>query len=94
VGFFGRSLEALSRITKETLDVPSETTPFPGKILYPLDFFPLPNATQQGLIDQFVSVLERQLDITKTEISLASEWTKNPPDGTEGQSLQEYMKNA
>jgi len=88
VGLFGRNLEDLLRIANETLDVPREAKRLPTRILYPVDFFPLPNSVHQDLMDNFVSVLERHLNVKRTEISLASEWDKT---AHQHQGLREYM---
>jgi hypothetical protein len=91
VGIFGRSLDDLLRLTEETLDVPRDPLPFPTKILYPVDFFPLPDPIHQELVEQFVAVLERYLDTKRTEVNLAAEWSKSAPAGVQRQGLQEYM---
>jgi hypothetical protein len=59
--------------------------------LYPVDFFPLPNPAHQKLVEDFVAVLERYLNITRTEMSLAEEWSNSAMANAKGQPLQEYM---
>lgn len=88
MGLFGRNLQDLLHIANETLDVPRETKGLPTRILYPVDFFPLPNPVHQDLMENFVSVLERHLNVKRTEISLASEWGKT---ARQKQGLQDYM---
>jgi hypothetical protein len=61
VGHFSRTLEDLRYIVANTLDLPSHSTKFPSKILYPLDFFPHSNPKHQAMVDEFVSLLESLL---------------------------------
>ena len=71
--------------------VSTETEQLPTKILYPVDFFPLSDPTHQELIEEFVTVLERYLNTTRTEVNLTAEWSKSAVVDAKGQVLQEYM---
>ncbi len=60
VGLFGRSIDDLYTLAEETLDVISTKRSIadPVRLLYPLDFFPLPDPTHQSLMEEFIGVLE------------------------------------
>ena len=71
----------------------------PQRIIYPTDFFPLPDPTHQHLVEEFVEKLEGYLGVSKTEVSLAQLWKDKPPataslkvGENEEESLQNYMK--
>lgn len=93
-GLFARSLNDLYHITKETLTVAADTRGLPKTLLYPLDFFPLPDPNHQKLIEEFVQVLEGYLGVRKVEIRLDRIWSKNPPAPASNETLQEYMAKA
>ena len=65
---------------------------YPGRILYPKEFFPTMNDSQQAILDEFVSVLENQLKVKRTIFSFTETWSKNPPAVAKGKSLQEYLE--
>jgi hypothetical protein len=67
---------------------------FPSKILYPLEFYPLANAKQQALTDEFISILEDFLGVKRTPFSFAEEWEKNPPEAAGGVPLLKYTEKA
>jgi len=95
VGLFGRSLHDLYTLAEETLDfspdTDGDTHAAVKKILYPIDFFPMPNGVDQILMDEFITALEEHLGIKRTKVYLADEWEKAPPPSASGQSLQKYM---
>nr|POF14265.1 amidase 1 [Quercus suber] len=70
-------------------DPPSKE--FPKSILYPTDFFPHDNASQQAMIDEFVQTLERFLGVKHTRITLTDEWQKKPPEEAHGMSLEKFL---
>jgi hypothetical protein len=70
--------------------VASHIKQFPKNILYPTEYFPLKDAGQQKIIDQFVQIMENFLGVKKTTFSLAGRWTENPPAEANGKSLDEY----
>lgn len=95
VGLFGRSLDDLASIVKHSLDLNiDEGMALPRRIIYPNDFFPLPDPAHQKLIDSFVEQLETHLGVQRTEVSLAQLWEDMPPSDSHAasQSLQDYMK--
>lgn len=67
---------------------------FPCAILYPTDFFPSQDETQQQIVESFISTLENFLGVKKTDFSLADRWTESPPPEAEGRTLAEYMIRA
>jgi hypothetical protein len=67
---------------------------FPYKILYPKEFYPLANAKQQALTEEFISILEDFLGTKRTPFSFADEWHKNPPKGARGMPLLKYTEKA
>lgn len=98
VGLYGRSLLDLEFIVEQSLrsshlqaDVKK---PLPTRILYPKDFFPLANAEQQALYENFLQKLEAYLGVKRIEVNLAQLWADKPPSDSdaEGLKLQEYMK--
>lgn len=91
MGLFGRSLHDLYGLTKRTLDVPADTAWMPKTILYPVDFFPMPDQTHQSLMEEFVTVFEQYLNIKRTEVNLAKKWEEDPPPSAAGQTLQQYI---
>lgn len=91
VKLFGRSLDDLDMIAKESLDAPSDQTKHPKQILYPVDFFPLADHAQQQLIEDFIAVLEASWRAKKTKINVTRIWEKKAPTKAKGQTLQQYM---
>ncbi|KAK6527768.1 hypothetical protein TWF694_004748 [Orbilia ellipsospora] len=93
IGFFSRSLSDLHKVSLETLNIPNCTN-YPKRIIYPLDFLPKQDKTQQAMIEEFVSVLEKFLGVKRVEINMAERWDKCPPAAANGKSLKEYLKNS
>lgn len=91
VGPFSRSLDDLHHLVSKTLDVIDNTTKFPARILYPLDFFPHSNPKHQAMVDEFISVLEKFLGTKRLEFSLAERWAQCPPVEAGGKPLKEYV---
>ncbi|KAJ5726505.1 uncharacterized protein N7483_007862 [Penicillium malachiteum] len=94
VGLFGRSLTDLHLLASKTLDLGDNSTSFPSKIIYPLDFFPHSNPTHQAMVDEFGGVLETLLDTKRVEISLAERWDQCPPAEANGKPLREYLSKS
>lgn len=94
VELFGRDLKGLAHVAKHSLDIPDGGTTLPRRIIYPIDFFPLPDPSHQELVDEFVKKLEGHLGVGKTELSLAQSWQDKPPSESfaAGRSLQDYLK--
>lgn len=91
VGLFGRNLSHLYHLTNNTLDNRVDAASFPKRIIYPLDFFPHSDATQQAMVEDFITILERFLGTKRTEISIAERWEQFPPREAQGKSLEEYL---
>ncbi|KAL4936545.1 amidase signature domain-containing protein [Aspergillus oleicola] len=91
VGLFSRSLSDLHHITSHTMDLTDNSTTFPSRIIYPLDFFPHSNPKHQAMVEEFIGVLEDFLGTKRVEISLAERWEKCPPPEANGKSLKQYL---
>lgn len=83
-------------MVKHSLNVPRHSTDLPRRILYPTDFFPLPDPMHQKLVESLMEKLEAYLGIKRVEINLAHLWEDDPepPSGSDtaaGKSLQDYM---
>ncbi|KLO88509.1 Uncharacterized protein LW93_3878 [Fusarium fujikuroi] len=95
VGQFGRSLDDLHFIVSHTFEnIHQSSSGFPSKILYPKEFYPLANAEQQALTDEFVKILEDFLSVQRTPFSFVEEWEKNPPHEAGGLPLLEYTEKS
>ncbi|KAI1151518.1 amidase signature enzyme [Nemania diffusa] len=95
VGYFCRSLDMFQAFSRSTLGpYVAEFESFPRTILYPTDFFPSQDETQQHIVESFISILEDFLSVRRTEFSLADRWTDSPPPEAEGKSLAKYMNRA
>ncbi|KAK5652362.1 hypothetical protein OQA88_10554 [Cercophora sp. LCS_1] len=90
VGAFARDLKDLRTFVEATLSSPTASKTLPKEILYPTEFFPHGDSVQQGLIDNFVVILEEFLGVKKTNFTLAERWAADPPIEAQGKSLAEY----
>ncbi|KAM5350028.1 hypothetical protein ACJ41O_006533 [Fusarium nematophilum] len=70
VGLFSHDLQGLHHLVSVTMDLSNNSTKFPSRILYPLDFFPHSNGKHQTMLDEFVGILEDFLGTKKVEFSL------------------------
>jgi hypothetical protein len=50
VGFFARGLSDMHHVVSSTLDV-RDSSQYPRKIIYPLDFFPHSNLVHQEMVE-------------------------------------------
>jgi hypothetical protein len=95
VGQFGRSLDDLHYIASHTFEnIHHSFSGFPSKILYPSEFYPLANAKQQALTEEFIGILEDFLGVRRTPFSFAEEWEKNPPKKAGGVPLLKYTEKS
>ncbi|KAF5583813.1 amidase signature domain-containing protein [Fusarium pseudoanthophilum] len=95
VGQFGRSLDDLHFIVSHTFENIHQTfSEFPTKILIPKEFYPLANAEQQAMTEEFVKILEDFLGVKRTPFSFVEEWEKNPPQAAGGLPLLEYTEKS
>ncbi|ROW13500.1 hypothetical protein VPNG_04455 [Cytospora leucostoma] len=92
IGLLGRGLDHLVSVVKHSLDVPDGSVTLPRRIIYPTDFFPLPDPDQQKLVEDFVGKLEGYLGVRHAKISLAKLWQDKPP--AESDAMQSYMEKA
>lgn len=97
IGLFGRSLRELTFMAEHSLSTspPSSHDSLPTRILYPTDFFPLPNAEHQILFENFIENLEKYLGVKRVEVNLAQLWadkSRPTPNAAGLPSLQHYMK--
>ncbi|CAD6441551.1 2b413a13-dc52-4ba4-a058-9d09563205e3 [Sclerotinia trifoliorum] len=91
VGTLHRSLKDAKHLITATLDVP-DSSEFPKRLLYPLDFFPQADAEQQGTCKAFIAIVERFLSVERIPISIADTWASNPPQEAGKKLLQEYLE--
>lgn len=63
----------------------------PTRIIYPTDWYPLPNLNQQTMTMAFVKALENYLDIHVTELSILKEWARTSPEHLRNTSLIDYL---
>ncbi|KAJ5480157.1 hypothetical protein N7530_005666 [Penicillium desertorum] len=94
VGLFGRSLSDLHHLASCTLDLSDNSTAFPSKIIYPLDFFLHSNPHHQAMVDELVGVLESFLGTKRVNISLAERWEQCPPSEANGKPLKQYLSKS
>lgn len=73
---------------------PDASKPLVTRILYPTDFFPLPNPGHQELLESFIEKLESYLGIKRVEVNLAQLWMDKSPFESNALTLplQEYME--
>ncbi|KAI0199400.1 putative amidase [Astrocystis sublimbata] len=91
VGTLHRSLKDAKHLITATTEAP-DSFEFPKRLLYPLDFFPQPDAEQQAMSEEFIAIVEKFLGIKKTPISITDTWASNPPEEANGKTLQEYLE--
>ncbi|KAH7305028.1 amidase signature domain-containing protein [Stachybotrys elegans] len=95
VGQFGRSLDDLDYIVSNTFEnIHGKFRQFPSKILYPVEFYPLADAKQQALSEEFIGMLENFLGVKRTLFSFVEEWNKNPPKEAQGMPLLKYTEKS
>lgn len=76
-----------------TVPPPSADRWLPGKLVYPTDFFPLPDPEHQKLLESFVEDLEAYLDFERVEVDLARLWSETAHSRAAAKNpLHEYMK--
>ncbi|MCJ1372983.1 hypothetical protein MMC20_004209, partial [Loxospora ochrophaea] len=74
-------------------DMPPTKFHKPPAIIYPLDYFPVPNPAQMIIIEGFISDLEKHLGITISKVSLSSLWDIAPPQEAGQQSVKDYLRS-
>ncbi|KAK4213124.1 amidase signature domain protein [Rhypophila decipiens] len=91
VGTLHRSLKDAKQLITATLDVP-DSSQFPKRLLYTLDFFLQGDAEQEAMSEEFITVLEKFLGVKRTCISIIDTWASNPPEEAGGKTLLEYLE--
>ncbi|CAO1597918.1 hypothetical protein XANCAGTX0491_001707 [Xanthoria calcicola] len=93
-GGLARDAAILETISRVLYDFHSSDacTRKPRKILYPSDFWPVAQESQQTLFDVFIARLETYTGTKCLPINLADNWRENNPVGTD-KSLTEYFNS-
>jgi len=63
----------------------------PTRLLYPTDWFPVANGSQQKMNEAFLQALEESLGIKHTKVSLIDEWSRSAPDPYRNLTLREFL---
>ncbi|KAL7785266.1 amidase signature domain-containing protein [Trichoderma ceciliae] len=93
IGLLSRSIHDLLRIAQVTSNATDVNVKFPKRIVYPLDFASI-SKDHHALDDKFVATLEHLLGVRADKVLLSEIWDAKPPSQANGQSLEEYMKQA
>ncbi|KKO99570.1 hypothetical protein THAR02_08332 [Trichoderma harzianum] len=93
VGLLNRHLHDLLTLAQLTLNTSNADMPFPKRIIYPLDFTST-TESDQARDDKFVAMLEHFLQVKADKMRLSDAWDAQPPKEANGQTLEEYMKEA
>ena len=95
---FGRDIQRFETFIRAWYGPPETDGPIgrsrPTSVIYPLEYFPTENKEQMRCIDSFVSDLESFLGIKASRISIAERWEHTKPEDANGQSVQEYLRDA
>ncbi|KAE9364327.1 amidase signature enzyme [Stipitochalara longipes BDJ] len=93
VGVLGRNPRILSSVMNASFGSGDRQEKFktPKSILYPTDWLPRPDKTQQRMTDQFLELLEISLGIKHTKISVSELWKSKPPLEAQGKSIEDYL---
>lgn len=95
MGIFGRSLDHLALLANHSLAAPTNANDrTPRRIIYPTDFFPIPDPAHQQLIDLFIEKLETLVGTKKDPLSLDKLWDESrpPQSSSAGHTLREFMQ--
>ncbi|KAJ4305626.1 hypothetical protein N0V90_001157 [Kalmusia sp. IMI 367209] len=90
IGLLDRSISSLWELASLTFELKPHKI-FPRRILYPTDFFPHEDASQQAMVNEFMRILEDFLDVKHTRITIADEWRKKPPKEAFGMQLEQFL---
>ncbi|KAL6806958.1 amidase signature domain-containing protein [Trichoderma sp. SZMC 28013] len=93
MGLLNRNLHDLLSLSQLTLNTSNANMSFPKRIIYPLDFAST-TESDQTQDDKFVAMLEQFLEVKADKIRLSDAWDAHPPKEANGQTLEEYMKEA
>ncbi|KAK6452929.1 hypothetical protein FP744_10009180 [Trichoderma asperellum] len=92
-GFSSRSLKNLLKVVQAASNMADDNVAFPKRIIYPSDLASI-FEENQALTDKLVATLEHFLGIQAEKVSLSDIWDSKPPSEADGQSLEEYMRQA
>ena len=92
IGLLDRSISSLWELASLTFELKPHKT-FPERILYPTDFFPHEDASQQIMVDESVKILEDLSGVERTHISITDRWCANPPKEAHGMDLVSFLDN-
>ncbi|PSR82855.1 amidase signature domain-containing protein [Coniella lustricola] len=101
LGLFARSLNDLSLFVNQSLAASTTDNAQarrPPRIIYPTDFYPLPDPDHQKFMDLFMEKLEIFTGFQKNPISFDKLWDESPPLASKadsaGEGLQDFMQKA
>ena len=95
VGVLSRSLNEMRDFLLGSMFYQEDVTcTLPTKIIYPTDYFPQEDGEWQDLIDRFVQVLEAYLDIQKSSVNIAEEWSRNLPSSVNESDIHKYLEKS
>lgn len=61
-------------------------------MIYPTDWLPTEDSEQMAMIEDFTVIIEKSLDVTRTEVSLSKEWALTAPEELRAIPLADYLK--
>ncbi|KAK8045570.1 Amidase signature domain protein [Apiospora rasikravindrae] len=62
------------------------------QVIYPLDFFPVPNQAQMAVLEKFLNDMTTLLPAQLNHVSIADTWRMSPPEGV-SEALSDYLRN-
>ncbi|KAF2658829.1 amidase signature enzyme [Lophiostoma macrostomum CBS 122681] len=89
IGLLSRTPDTLRDLL--TITHTRESYKKPTRLIYPSDWYPLPNRAQQVMTGAFMKVVEDYLGIEHVEISLLDEWTKTGPEDLRDLTLIAFL---
>ncbi|KAF7536936.1 hypothetical protein G7Z17_g12951 [Cylindrodendrum hubeiense] len=89
---FSRSLDDLLHMTT-SFGIISPESHFPTTILYPVDLHAAMDESQQHLMAEFVSALEKLIGSKAENVNLGDIWAESRPIEAHGEEMQTYMKD-
>jgi len=91
IGILARDIDISCNMAISIMKLKEKKIQLPRRIILPLDFFPLADSVHQKMVDEFITILEQYLGITKIELKLADVWAEDPPGEAKGMNLAEYL---
>ena len=92
---YARAVDSFASLSKSLYGAPGVQSSgrLPGRIIYPLDYWPVQHAESQASFQSFISKLEAYIGVKCTAIRLTDLWENTNPVGT-NESLESYFHNA